>query len=67
MTTVFDWQAECGYISLAADKKGKIREFNFDTDCFIRYCEMQRDAADKQGFFDSAEYIQQCIDDCKYL
>jgi hypothetical protein len=59
------WQAECGYISLIADKQGKTKEFNFDTDCFLRYCEMQRDQAEKQGFFDSAEYIQHCIDDLR--
>jgi hypothetical protein len=61
--TAADWQAECEYISRIADKKGESAQFNFDRACFVRYCEMQRNAAEKQAFFDAAEYIQHCIDD----
>jgi hypothetical protein len=59
----FDWVQECVYISDVADKKGRVKEMNYDKATFVKYCEMQRDAAKRAGRYDSAEYIQQCIDD----
>jgi hypothetical protein len=61
--TEAQWVAECGYISIVTGCKGKVVAFNHDTECFKRYCEMQANEAHKQGFFDSEEYIRQCIDD----
>ena len=63
MKTDFDWKVECQYISDVTDKKGNVPEMNYDKATFIRYCEMQRDAAECDGFYDSATYIQHCIDD----
>ena len=57
------WTGECRYISAVTDKKGNVREMNFDKATFVRYCEMQRDSAERNGFYDSATYIQHCIDD----
>lgn len=70
--TAFDWSRECEYISHVTDKclrtdRGEkhpeMRNFNFDRACFIRYCEMQRTSATRDGHHDSAQYIQHCIDD----
>jgi hypothetical protein len=61
--SALDWSKECAFIAAVADKQGKIQEFSYDTECFKRYCEMQANAAAKQGFLDSEEYIRQCIDD----
>jgi hypothetical protein len=63
MRTSQDWTDECRYISEVTDKKGRVKEMNYDKAVFVKYCVMQRDAATKQGFFDSATYIQHCIDD----
>ena len=63
MKTILDWTKECKYIAGVTALKGDLPEFNNDKHCFIRYCVMQRNAAMKQRFFDSAEYIQQCIDE----
>ena len=59
------WQNECEYISQITDKKGYVSEFNCDAEVFIRYCEMQRNQAKRDGVFDAMEYIQHCIDDMK--
>jgi hypothetical protein len=59
------WVEECKYISDVTDKRGNVREMNNDKSTFIRYCEMQRAAAEREGFFDTALYIQECIDDLK--
>ncbi len=62
----FDWAAECRYIAAATDNamRGNVpAEFNGDRGIFIRYCEMQRNAATRDGRDDSAQYIQHCIDD----
>lgn len=40
-----------------------MEQFNNDKECFLRYCRMQRDRANVEGFFDTALYIQECIDD----
>lgn len=61
--TADDWRVECVYIANATDKKGKLPAFNNSTAVFRRYCEMQRDSAERNGFFDAATYIQECIDD----
>jgi hypothetical protein len=61
-----EWTKECAFISNATDeaKRGKIGlEFNGDLACLRRYCEMQRNTAIREAFYDSAEYIQHCIDD----
>ena len=63
--TDFEWQAECRYISDVTDKKGNVPEMNNDKATFIRYCEMQLADAERQGFYDTATYIQHCLDDLK--
>jgi hypothetical protein len=63
--TLTEWVKECTYIASVTDKRGNVREMNHDAATFIRYCEMQRNAAEREGFDDSALYIQECIDDLK--
>ena len=63
MKTFFQWQQECNYIDGVADKKRRVPEMNNDTPTFIRYCETQRGAAEKDGQFDAATSIQHVIDD----
>ena len=58
-----DWVNECKYISAVTDKRGHVAEMNYDTATFVRYCEMQRDTATREGRPDTAQYIQHCIDD----
>lgn len=63
---VFDanwWREECEYISSVTDKLGNVKEMNYNLNTFLRYCKMQRDRAEHEGFYDSAQYIQHCIDD----
>ena len=57
------WQAECRYIQQATDQGGDVPEMLGDKAIFTRYCEMQRDAAERDGQHDAAQYIQHCIDD----
>ncbi len=59
----FEWSRECIYIGDVTDKRGVVQEMNYDLDTFIRYCRMQRDTATREGFHDSAQYIQHCLDD----
>jgi hypothetical protein len=61
----YEWAQECSYIARVTDKRGNVPEMNHDKATFIRYCEMQRDAATRDGQDDSAQYIQHCIDDLK--
>ena len=61
--TDFDWARECEYISDVTSKQGRVKEMNNDQRVFLRYCEMQRDCATRDGKHDSATYIQHCIDD----
>ena len=58
-----DWVAECRYIASVTDRSGDVREMSHDAATFLRYCEMQRNFAERQGFNDAALYIQECIDD----
>lgn len=57
------WVNECNYISDVTSNNGKCVKMNNDKDTFIRYCTMQQQQAEKNGFFDAVEYIQQCIDE----
>ena len=57
------WVNECKYISNVTHNNGKCDKMNNDKDTFIRYCTMQQQQAEKHGFYDSVEYIQQCIDE----
>lgn len=57
------WREECNYIAAVTDKKGRVPAMNNSTAVFRRYCEMQRNTAEREGFFDTATYIQECIDD----
>lgn len=57
------WASECGYISKITDMRGQVVAMNNCKATFIRYCEMQKASATRQGFHDSATYIQHCIDD----
>jgi len=61
----YDWAQECKRIDTAAVHRGRIKAMNYDPAVFIRYCEMQRDQAERTGFYDSATYIQHVIDDMK--
>jgi hypothetical protein len=71
--TANDWREECNYISNTiahmgetfnpAQRRSILRNFNGDTACFARYCGMQRDDAERNGFYDAALYIQECIND----
>lgn len=68
--TDFDWSRECDYIHYTTtDCLGhgashrSMKSFNYDKACFVRYCEMQRDCATRDGHHDSATYIQECLDD----
>lgn len=57
------WQQECRYISEVMDKGAQVREMNYDKGTFTRYCEMQKASAEREGFFDAAEYIGHVLDD----
>ena len=69
--TANDWRDECNYIAdcstrvvdTPAARRAALANFNGDRACFVRYCEMQRDDAERHGFYDAALYIQECIDD----
>ena len=61
--TDFEWQGETRYISSVTDKGGIVPEMNNDKATFIRYCMMQKVAAEKDGFYDAVTTIQHCIDD----
>jgi hypothetical protein len=61
--TDFDWSRECDYIAYVTDKRGNVAEMNHDLGVFIRYCEMQRDSATRDGKEFVAALIQHCIDD----
>lgn len=72
MKTDFEWQKECTYISDVttsvtrgpeSTRRSALDNFNDDVECLIRYCEMQRNSADRNGFHDAAVYIEHCIDD----
>lgn len=63
MKTAFEWSQECTYISNVTDKRGNVAEMNRDKSVFVTYCEMQRDAATRDGQHDAATYIQECLDD----
>ncbi len=57
------WVTECDYIARVTDLRGNVPEMRGDLETFRRYCAMQRDAATREGFHDSATYIQECMDD----
>lgn len=59
----FEWTQECAYIARVTNVRGNVSEMNYDLPTFLRYCEMQRDVAAREGFHDTALYIQECIDD----
>lgn len=64
--TANEWRVECNYIDGQMDNviRGKLGEnFNRDPSCFRRYCEMQRNSAERAGFLDAAQHIQHCVDD----
>lgn len=66
MTTTRDanfWREECNFCTRAADSKGLLKAFNYDTACFVRYLSMQRDTAERDGFHDTVTYLQHIIDD----
>lgn len=64
---ISEWREECVYISetttSALAATDPLTLFNGNPSCFVRYCEMQRDTATREGFDDTAQYIQHCIDD----
>ena len=51
-----EWRAECAFITAQFDKPRRMSGF-------LSYCRMQRDSAERQGYFDAAEYIERVIDD----
>ena len=57
------WVEECKYISAITENGGVCPKMNNDKEVFLRYCIMQQQQAEKHGFLDAVEYIQQCIDE----
>lgn len=61
------WREECVYIQETTDSlfagTDPLASFNGDPSCFVRYVEMQRNSATREGFDDAAQYIQHCLDD----
>lgn len=61
------WREECAYI--AEQTEPYVRGYGpsefADKAQFLRYCEMQRNSATREGFDDTASYIQHCIDDLR--
>lgn len=64
---LIEWREECVYVQETTDSllagTEPLALFNGDPSCFLRYCYMQRNAAARESFHDSAQYIQHCIDD----
>jgi hypothetical protein len=62
-----EWSQECKFISdtvsSVCNGSPVPENFNSDSACLARYLEMQRNAATREGFHDSAQYIQHCADD----
>ncbi len=60
-----DWREECSYITEQTEPfvRGYGPSEFADRAQFLRYCTMQRNSATREGFHDSAAYIQHCIDD----
>lgn len=63
MKTEYEWSQECSYIARVTEERGHVSEMNYSKKTFLTYCRMMRDWATRQGFYDSAQYIQHCIDD----
>jgi len=72
--TDFEWTQECAYISNITDKcmhtpdgvqHRVMHGFNYDKEFLIRYCDMQRQCATRDGKHDSATFIQHCINDLR--
>lgn len=59
------WANECRYIEDVMDKNAQVSEMNFDKEVFLRYCEMQRDTANRETQYDAITFIQHVIDDLK--
>lgn len=62
-----EWVEECKYVAEQTEPFVRGWGPSEFEDCaqFTRYCEMQRDTATREGFHDSAQYIQHCLDDLK--
>jgi hypothetical protein len=61
-----EWSNECRFIADATDRilTGNVdAAFNGDIEFFRQYCAIQMHRATVEGFDDSAQYIQHCIDD----
>jgi hypothetical protein len=63
----FDWAQECDYIARVTDARGRVPEMNHNLETFIRYCEMQQNAATRAGVHDAATYIGECLDDLRAM
>jgi len=48
MNLFVDWCYEIDYLRDCAMVRGELKEFNFDTECFIRYATMQMHSAPKE-------------------
>ena len=57
-----EWKEECAYISRVTDLRGEVKEMGNDRGTFITYCRMARAKAMQQRCYDSAVYIEHCID-----
>lgn len=64
-----DWVEECTYITEQTEPfvRGVGPSEFEDKAQFLRYCTMQRDTATRQGFHDTAQHIQHCINDLSGL
>lgn len=60
-----EWVEECNYVAEQTEPfvRGCGPSEFANSSAFLRYCEMQRDTATREGFHDTAQYIQHCIDD----
>lgn len=69
------WAKECGYIAdvvavaigqLTPNEHINLTPFHYDHLVLRRYAVMQRNAARREGFHDTAEYIEQCLGDLSW-
>lgn len=69
MKNALEWKDECIYIQETYDSAragtDPLHNFTGSPGSFMRYMYMQRDSATREGFHDSAQYIQHVIDDAE--
>lgn len=58
-----EWREECAYVSRLADLRGMVPEMDFSILVCIHYAHMMQSKATREGFYDAATYIGECLDD----